>query len=34
MAVLYDKLSGRRVAWTDNVANPPELLLLAEILLE
>ena len=34
MVVLYDKLSGRRVAWTDNVASPPELLLLAEILLE
>ncbi len=34
MAVLYDKLSGRQVTWTDNVANPPELLLLAEILLE
>ena len=34
MAVLYDKLSGKRVAWTDSGANPPELLPLAEIVLE
>ena len=34
MAVLYDKHSGRRVSWTDSGANPPELLPLAEILLE
>lgn len=34
MAILYDKLTGERVAWSDSSANPTEYLQLADVVLE
>ncbi|MCY4019357.1 MAG: hypothetical protein OXG39_08105 [Chloroflexi bacterium] len=34
MAIVYDKLSGRRLAWNDSGADPPEFLPLADVVLE
>ncbi|MCY4069689.1 MAG: hypothetical protein OXG60_00165 [Chloroflexi bacterium] len=34
MAIVYDKLSGRRLAWNDNEADPPEFLPLADVAIE
>ena len=34
MAVVYNKRTGRRLAWSDSGADPPDLLPLADVVLE